>query len=80
MGIFSEALAELDRNTVDYMIDELKRKNEQLQDRYDQSQAEKAQLRDENKQLQDKYDQLQNEFDKLKASLHESGKQRNGQP
>lgn len=80
MGIFSEALAELDRNTVDYMIDELKRKNEQLQDKYDQSQAEKAQLRDENKQLQDKYDQLQNEFDKLKASLHESGKQRNGQP
>ena len=73
MGIFSEALAELDRNTVDYMIDELKRKNEQLQDKYsqlqdnyDQSQAEKA--------------QLLNEVAKLKASLDELRKQRNGQP
>jgi len=45
MGIFSEALAELDRNTVDYMIDELKRKNEQLQDKYDQSRPRKRSYR-----------------------------------
>ena len=40
MGIFSEALAELDRNTVDYMIDELKRENEQLQGKMEQIQEQ----------------------------------------
>ena len=46
MGIFSEALAELDRNTVDYMIDKLKRSNEQLQGEKEQLQGEKKQLQD----------------------------------
>ena len=30
MGIFSGALAEMDRNTVDYMIDEMQKKVDQL--------------------------------------------------
>ena len=68
MGIFSEALAELDRNTVDYMIDELKRSNEQLQDKNEQLQGEKE-------QLQDKIMELQNELDNMRKQLHKESKQ-----
>ena len=55
MGIFSEALAELDRNTVDYMIDELKRSNEQLQ-------GEKKQLQDENTRLKEELDNMRKQL------------------
>ena len=64
MGIFSEALAELDRNTVDYMIDKLKRSNEQLQ-------GEKEQLQGEKKQLQDENTRLKEELDNLRKQLRE---------
>ena len=64
MGIFSEALAELDRNTVDYMIDELKRSNEQLQ-------GEKEQLQGEKKQLQDENTRLKEELDNMRKQLRE---------
>ena len=59
MGIFSEALAELDRNTVDYMIDRMKKENEQLQDKNEQ-------LQDKNEQLQDEVARLKAELDKVK--------------
>ena len=58
MGIFSEALAELDRNTVDYMIDKLKRSNEQLQGEKEQLQGEKKQLQDENTRLKEELDNM----------------------
>ena len=61
MGIFSEALAELDRNTVDYMIDELKRSNEQLQDK--------------NELLEDRIQQLQKELDNMRKLLREQSEQ-----
>ena len=64
MGIFSEALAELDRNTVDYMIDKLKRSNEQLQ-------GEKVQLQGEKKQLQDENTRLKEELDNMRKQLRE---------
>ena len=64
MGIFSEALAELDRNTVDYMIDKLKRSNEQLQ-------GEKEQLQGEKKQLQDENTRLKEELDNMRKQLRE---------
>ncbi len=54
MGIFSEALAEMDRNTVDYMIDEMQKKNDQLQ-------QENAQLQSEIEQLKQKLYDLQNQ-------------------
>ena len=66
MGIFSEALAELDRNTVDYMIDELKRENEQLQGKMEQIQE---QAQNEREQLQGKMEQLQDEIARLQAEL-----------
>ena len=64
MGIFSEALAELDRNTVDYMIDELKRSNEQLQDKNEQ-------LQDKNELLEDRIQHLQKELDNMRKQLRE---------
>ena len=66
MGIFSEALAELDRNTVDYMIDELKRENEQLQGKMEQIQEQEQ---NEREQLQGKMEQLQDEIARLQAEL-----------
>ena len=54
MGIFSEALAEMDRNTVDYMIDEMQKKKDQLQ-------QENAQLQSEIEQLKQKLYDLQNQ-------------------
>ena len=69
MGIFSEALAELDRNTVDYMIDELKRSNEQLQDKNEQLQDKNEQLQDKNEQLQDKNEQLQDKNELLEDRI-----------
>ena len=68
MGIFSEALGELDRNTVDYMIDELKKSNEQLQGEKEQLQGEKAQLQDENIQLKE-------ELEKMRKLLRKQSKQ-----
>ena len=64
MGIFSEALAELDRNTVDYMIDKLKRSNEQLQDKNEQ-------LQDKNELLEDRIQHLQKELDNMRKQLRE---------
>ena len=80
MGIFSEALAELDRNTVDYMIDELKKNNDQLKDERDQLQGEKDQLQDkieqmqeqalnDKKQFQNEREQFQDEIARLQAEL-----------
>ena len=69
MGIFSEALAELDRNTVDYMIDELKRSNEKLQGENEQLQGKNEQLQGEKEQLQGKNEQLQDENARLKEEL-----------
>ena len=73
MGIFSEALTELDRNTVDYMIDQLKKSNEQLQGENEQLQGENEQLRSEKEliQQQAKNDKelLQDEIARLQAEL-----------
>ena len=66
MGIFSEALAELDRNTVDYMIDKLKRSNEQLQVENERLQGEKERLQAEMEQLQDQITQRQEELDSMR--------------
>ena len=71
MGIFSEALAELDRNTVDYMIDELKRSNEQLQDKNEQLQDKNEQLQDKNELLEDRIQHLQKELDNMRKQLRE---------
>ena len=71
MGIFSEALAELDRNTVDYMIDELKRSNEQLQDKNEQLQDKNEQLQDKNELLEDRIQHLQKELDDMRKLLRE---------
>ena len=75
MGIFSEALAELDRNTVDYMIDELKRSNEQLQDKNEQLQDKNEQLQDKNEQLQDKNELLEDRIQHLQKELDNMRKQ-----
>ena len=74
MGIFSEALGELDRNTVDYMIDELKKSNEQLQGKNDQLRGENNQLQSKNDQLQSKNNQLQDENVQLKEELEKMRK------
>ena len=74
MGIFSEALAELDRNTVDYMIDKLKRSNEQLQDKNEQLQDKNEQLQDKNEQLQDKNEQLEDRIQHLQKELDDMRK------
>ena len=65
MGIFSEALAEMDRNTVDYMIDTLRKNNEQLQGKNEQLQGKNEQLQGKNEQLQGKNEQLQGENEQL---------------
>ena len=75
MGIFSEALAELDRNTVDYMIDKLKRSNEQLQDKNEQLQDKNEQLQDKNEQLQDKNELLEDRIQHLQKELDNMRKQ-----
>ena len=69
MGIFSEALAELDRNTVDYMIDKLKRSNEQLQVENEQLQVENEQLQVENERLQGEKERLQAEMEQLQDQI-----------
>ena len=80
MGIFSEALAELDRNTVDYMIDELKKNNDQLKDERDQLQDkieqiqeqalnDKKQFQNERKQFQDEREQFQDERKQFKDEI-----------
>ncbi len=71
MGIFSEALAELDRNTVDYMIDKLKRSNEQLQGEKEQLQDKNEQLQDKNELLEDRIQHLQKELDNMRKQLRE---------
>ena len=86
MGIFSEALAELDRNTVDYMIDELKKNNDQLKDERDQLQDkieqmqeqalnDKKQFQNERKQFQDERKQFKDEIARLQAELDKMKKQ-----
>ena len=80
MGIFSEALAELDRNTVDYMIDELKKKNDRLRDKIEQMQEqalndkkqfqnEKEQFQNEKEQFQNEKEQFQNEREQLRDEI-----------
>jgi len=86
MGIFSEALAEMDRNTVDYMIDEMQKKvdtlqsekdqiqsrYDQLQSRYEQSQGEKEQIQSENAELQGEIEQLKQQLYELKQAAGQS--------
>ena len=72
MGIFSEALTELDRNTVDYMIDQLKKSNEQLQGENEQLRSEKEQIQ---QQAKNDKELLQDEIARLKAELNKVKKQ-----
>ena len=60
MGIFSEALAEMDRNTVDYMIDTLHKNNEQLQGENEQLHGENKKLREENARMREELEKSKN--------------------
>ena len=64
MGIFSEELAIMDRNTVDYMIDRLQKENTQLQDKNTKLQGENTQLQMQIKRMQAEYEQLRNSIGK----------------
>ena len=58
MGMFSEELYELDRNTAKFMVDDLTEQVKHLKD-------ENSQLNDENSQLNDEVSQLNNEVSQL---------------
>lgn len=77
MDMFSEELRILDRNTVQYMIDEmedeirkkadqLKEKEEQLKDQEGQLKEKEEQLKDQGNQLKEKEEQLKDQKNQLK--------------
>ncbi len=70
MGFFSEELLEMDRNTVQYMIDERDRKNEELQKKADELQSRNDELQSHNDELQNRNDELQSQNNELLAKLN----------
>ena len=78
MGFFSEALLEMDRNTVQYMIDErnreneeLKKKNKELQSQKDELQSQKDELQSQKDELQSQKDEFQSQKDGLQSKNNE---------
>lgn len=77
MGMFSEELRELDRNTVRYMMDEmqdeldgLKNEKDELQNEVAGLKGESMELQSENGKLQSENGKLQDENSKLQDIIH----------
>ena len=70
MDMFSEELRILDRNTVQYMIDEMedeiRKKADQLKEKTDQLKEKTDQLKEKENQLKEKEDQLKDQGNQLK--------------
>mgnify|MGYP002535121415 FL=1 len=71
MGFFSEELYEMDRNTAEYMVDEMKKEKERLQKDLDELQEDKDKLQEDKDKLQEDKDKLQENNDKLRKELEE---------
>ncbi len=81
MGMFSEELLELDRNTVDYMIDEMQNtidaQKAQLEKQKAQLEVQDEQLEEQNKQLEEQDEQLEKQkvqLEKQDEQLEEQNK------
>lgn len=70
MGMFSEELRELDRNTVRYMMDEMQDELDGLKNEKDELQNEVAGLKGESMELQSENGKLQDENSKLQDTIH----------
>jgi len=66
MGFFSEELAIMDRNTVDYMIEEAKAELEKTKAERDLVQAERDQEQADNIKLQQQVIQFQNDLEEMR--------------
>ena len=66
LGMFSDALRQLDKNTELYMIEILEKKNKQLLDTYNTLQNKNSDLQNKNSDLQSENSNLQNEIATLK--------------
>ena len=69
MGFFSEELAIMDRNTVDYMIEEAKAELEKTKAERDLVQAERDQEQADNIKLQQQVIQFQNDLEEMRREL-----------
>lgn len=66
LGMFSDALRQLDKNTELYMIEILEKKNKELLDTYNTLQNKNSDLQNKNSDLQSENSNLQNEIATLK--------------
>lgn len=73
MGFFSEALLEMDRNTVQYMIDERNKENEELKKENEELQSQKEELQSQNNKLQSQNNELIAKLNFFEKQLTEQG-------
>ena len=66
MGMFSKELLELDRNTVELMIDEMQKQAENLKSECDSMKIECTNLKNEYDSIKNEYDTVKNEYDTVK--------------
>ena len=79
MGFFSEALLEMDRNTVQYMIDvrnkeneELKKENEALLSQHEELQSRKKELESRKEELESVNEELESQKEEFKSKRKNS--------
>ena len=66
MGMFSKELYELDRNTVQYMIDELQKENKRWKEKDKRWKEEKRCQQEENRYLKAEIEHLRKEMEQMK--------------
>lgn len=69
LGMYSEFLAELDRNTVDYMIDELREEANRLKEEIAQYKDKVTQYKGEAEQYKDGAEQYKGEAEQYKEEI-----------
>lgn len=72
MSMYSKELAELDRNTVLYMIDEMQEEIDQKREELEQTQSELGQTKGELEQTQGELEQTQSELGQAKGKLEQT--------
>lgn len=70
MGIFSEELLELDRNTAQYMMDEMQKEIDERKEELEQKREELNQKREELERKREELNQKKEELGQTRAELH----------
>ena len=69
MGMFSKELLELDRNTVELMIDEMQKEAEELKSQNESIKSQNESIKSQNERIKSQNERIKSDYEKLKKEM-----------